>query len=69
MTPKIIKRTISEALYLGVLAAVVTAFMLFMPSYPEGDYLGKFLNNWIYFVTFYFAAVVALRIYKGGRLF
>jgi hypothetical protein len=47
-----------------LLSIIFTTLMGYMPTYPENDWWGKMLNNFIYFVIIYLAARWAMRVEK-----
>ena len=61
------KPIINELWSLLVVAAIFTGIMIFLPTYPESDYWGKFMNNFLLMVGFYFAARLALNFTWGPR--
>jgi hypothetical protein len=59
------KNIFGEVVSFAILAAVFTAVLMYMPTYPETDFWGKFANNFLYFIAFYIAARWAFTIQKG----
>jgi hypothetical protein len=53
-------KLINEIWSLAILAALFTGIMLFLPTFAEADFWGKFLNNFLYLVAFYMAARLAV---------
>jgi hypothetical protein len=51
-----------EVVSFAILAAVFTGVLMLLPTYPETDYFGKALNNFLYFTAFYIAARWAFTI-------
>jgi hypothetical protein len=51
-----------EVISFAILAAVFSAVLMYLPVYPDGDYWGKVLNNFLYFTAFYVAARWAFTI-------
>jgi hypothetical protein len=51
-----------ELISFAILAAVFSGVLMLLPTYPDGDYWGKVLNNFLYFTAFYIAARWAFAI-------
>jgi apolipoprotein N-acyltransferase len=45
-----------KVLYFAILALILTGVLWVLPKYPEFEFIGQWLNNFIYFVAFYLAA-------------
>jgi MFS superfamily sulfate permease-like transporter len=50
------RNTLSVAVSLAVLALILTLVLWYIPTYPETDFTGKYLNNFLYMVAFFIAA-------------